>query len=265
MNGKPYEYGGGGGNGDSVDCSGFMSDIYSIYSGKPTRFTTDSDFAALGFKPGYQEGAFNIGTNGGVGENGHMAGTLPDGTNVESNGSAGVQYGGNAAGATDSQFSQQWHYPVQNTPSPGVQQTQRAAGKYTKDDFAIADGKKPWERDKESDAEDAAAIEIEAMLLTGSATDDYRKIQAALPPASNSKYTSIMTTLNTYPKAHWVMDERGGPQGTSLDYGAGQAGVIVSDDIGHDTFEKSIRSGHQSECAEHFDPGDPPQSDPGNR
>jgi hypothetical protein len=53
--------------------------------------------------------------------------------------------------------------------------TTRAAGKYTKEDFAVGDGKKPWERDTESDTEDAAAIEIEAMLhLAETPTDDYK-------------------------------------------------------------------------------------------
>ena len=120
MNGKPYDYGGNGTAGRSVDCSGFMSNLYSIYTGKPTRFTTDSNFSALGFQPGYQPGAFNIGTNGGSGENGHMAGTLPDGTHVESNGSAGVQYGGNAIGATD--FSHVYHLPSSAAPTPVIPQ-----------------------------------------------------------------------------------------------------------------------------------------------
>ena len=132
MNGKPYNYGGAG-NGN-VDCSGFMSNIYSIYTGKPTRFTTDSDFSKLGFEPGYAPGLFNVGTNGGVGENGHMAGTLPDGTKVECNGSAGAQYGGNAIGATD--FNSIWHLPasapstptIPSTPSP---QTTPMAGPIT--------------------------------------------------------------------------------------------------------------------------------------
>lgn len=174
MSGKPYNYGGAAGDPNGVDCSGYMSDIYSIYSGKPTRFTTDSDFSALGFKPGYKPGAFNIGTNGGVGENGHMAGTLPDGTPVESNGSDGVRYGGGAAGADHSQFTQKWHYdvPAATTPTTPttttVSDTTRAAGKYTKEDFAAAGNRKPWESGDAEDAEDAADIEKIA-----SATDDY--------------------------------------------------------------------------------------------
>jgi len=49
--------------------------------------------------------------------------------------------------------------------APGLKQS----GKYTKEDFAAAGSRKPWESDKDSDAEDAAAIEIEAMLMTGAA------------------------------------------------------------------------------------------------
>ena len=146
MHGKPYEYGGGGGSGNgSVDCSGYMSDIYSIYSGKPTRFTTDSDFAALGFQPGYKDGAFNIGTDGGVGTGGHMAGTMPDGTKVESGGTNGVQYGGAAIGAQD--FAQQWHYPVSSGPAAGVAPTQRAAS--ATDDYEMWKHEHGEEADRE--------------------------------------------------------------------------------------------------------------------
>ena len=240
MNGKPYEYGGGhGGPSNSVDCSGFMSNLYSIYSGKPTAFSTNSDFAALGFQPGYKPGAFNIGTNGGVGENGHMAGTLPDGTNVESNGSNGVQYGGSAVGATDGQFSQQWHYPVANTPTPGTtpaattaQPTTRAAGKYTKDDFAIADGKKPWERDKPAPAPEEAADlkEIEAMM---------RVAMPFIP--ENTGRTQRPGTMGTYIKAHDYFDRMGAPGDGVLDYGAG---------LGHsaqfgDTYEPNPKNGFE--------------------
>lgn len=122
-NGMPYEYGGTGSNGSSYDCSGLMANYYSLYTGKPLgdrpdSFNTASDFESFGFKPGYLPGAFNIGTNGGSGENGHMAGTLPDGTNVESNGSAGVQYGGNAIGAQD--FPMVYHLPPPPSAAPST-------------------------------------------------------------------------------------------------------------------------------------------------
>lgn len=101
-NGQPYIYG------SLNDCSGHLSDILSAATGQPVRFVTGSDFAAMGWKPGFDPGGFNIGTDGGIGPNGHMAGTL-FGVDVESNGSNGVQYGGNALGALD--FPMVWHWP----------------------------------------------------------------------------------------------------------------------------------------------------------
>ncbi|OZC55057.1 hypothetical protein CH289_07635 [Rhodococcus sp. RS1C4] len=99
-NGMPYVYG-------ALDCSGYWSGIYNAYTGKDVRFTTDSDFAALGFVQGYDPGGFNIGTNGGSGQNGHMAGDL-FGTPAES-GSSGIVYGAGAQSAQD--FPMVWHLP----------------------------------------------------------------------------------------------------------------------------------------------------------
>ncbi|MCA1009002.1 tape measure protein [Rhodococcus hoagii] len=104
-NGEGYVYG-------ALDCSGYLSGIYSKLTGKNVRFTTASDFAALGFVPGYDPNGFSVGTNGGVGENGHMAGTLY-GTNVESASGAGIRYGSGAQGATD--FPEVWHLPEAST------------------------------------------------------------------------------------------------------------------------------------------------------
>lgn len=113
-NGLPYVY--GGSSGDSWDCSGYMSGIHNRLTGQSVRYVTGSDFASLGYEPGYDPNGFSIGTNGGVGENGHMAGTL-FGVNVESDGSNGVQYGGGANGAND--FPMVWHLPrsLWNPPS----------------------------------------------------------------------------------------------------------------------------------------------------
>lgn len=115
VNGTPYQM---GGTGPTVyDCSGFMSDLYAAMTGQsydgPRLFTTESDFSKLGFVPGYQEGAFNIGVhNGGGGANSHMAGTLPNGVNVEATSGQGARYGGPAHGALDKQFEKQYHLPV---------------------------------------------------------------------------------------------------------------------------------------------------------
>ena len=90
QNGKPYIYG-------PQDCSWYMSGIYNQLTGKNVRFTTASDFTAFGFKPGSDPNGFTIGTDGGLGQNGHMAGRLL-GTAVESDGTNGVQFGGKADG-----------------------------------------------------------------------------------------------------------------------------------------------------------------------
>lgn len=100
----------------------------------------------------------------------------------------------------------------------------KVAGKYTKDDFAVADGKKPWERDTESDADDAAAIEIEAMAFN-----------------PNTQHTQLgKSTLRTYFKAHDYLDGKKAPRGRTLDFGAGRgySGLPVKDGgLGYHTFE----------------------------
>lgn len=100
--GRPYGYA------TLDDCSGHLSDVFNAGTGQGVRFTTASDFAGMGWAPGYDPNGFSIGTNGGVGEDGHMAGTLY-GVNIESDGSNGVQYGGGADGAQD--FPMVWHWP----------------------------------------------------------------------------------------------------------------------------------------------------------
>lgn len=113
--GKPYQYGGVGN--PSWDCSGFMSGIYAILTGKDpnTRyFTTESDFDSMGFVKGLGgPGDFSIGVmRGGGGPNSHMGGTLGD-LDVES-GSNGVLAGDGAMGASD--FPLQWHLPLSGDP-----------------------------------------------------------------------------------------------------------------------------------------------------
>lgn len=110
--GRRYEYGGVGPN---FDCSGYQSAIYAAFMGLPQGrryFTTESDFEALGFKPGYMPGAYNIGiSRGGGGRLSHMAATLPNGVNAESGGEHNsTMYGGPAKGALD--FPLQFYLPV---------------------------------------------------------------------------------------------------------------------------------------------------------
>lgn len=104
--GKQYQYG------TLYDCSGFMSQVYNQLTGRQMpRFNTESDLAAYGFVRGSKPGTFQLGIHhGGGGPNSHMAGTLPDGRNVESGGS-GVQIGAGAHGAFDPQFEDHWYLP----------------------------------------------------------------------------------------------------------------------------------------------------------
>jgi hypothetical protein len=116
-NGEPYVYG-------ALDCSGYMSGIYDQLTGKTIRFVTDSNFSQFGFVPGLDLNGFSIGSDGGSGENGHMAGTL-FGTNVESDGTRGIQYGGTAHGAANFPLvwhlpGTQWNPPVSNQTTPGT-------------------------------------------------------------------------------------------------------------------------------------------------
>ncbi|WP_238558918.1 phage tail tape measure protein [Rhodococcus rhodnii] len=112
QSGKPYQYGGVGN--PSFDCSGLVSFAYALLTGKDPGqrwFTTESDFAALGFLPGLGgPDDLSIGVhNGGGGQYSHMAGTLA-GVPFES-GSNGVIYGAGAAGADDAQFENRYHLP----------------------------------------------------------------------------------------------------------------------------------------------------------
>jgi hypothetical protein len=116
--GKPYQYGGTGN--PSWDCSGIAGGLYAKATGKPTNkryFTTNSDFGALGWKPGLGGPTdLSIGTNGGLGTGGHMASTV-GGLNVESSGSDGVEVGAGALGAAD--FPKRWHIPLGGNPTGG--------------------------------------------------------------------------------------------------------------------------------------------------
>ncbi|ORL86109.1 hypothetical protein A5N78_20605 [Prescottella equi] len=106
-NGEGYVYGG-------LDCSGYLSEVFNAGTGQSVRFVTGSDFEAMGWEPGYDPNGFSIGTDKGVGENGHMAGSL-FGVNIESDGSNGIQYGGSADGPLD--FPYVYHWPGASRPS----------------------------------------------------------------------------------------------------------------------------------------------------
>ncbi|MBF9316556.1 phage tail tape measure protein [Mycobacteroides chelonae] len=121
-----------------ADCSGAVSDLVEVIQNgvssparlfDTTAFATDASAAKLGFLPGYQPGAFNVGVNPLPGQQGHMAATLPNGMNFESGGGHGPMLGGAAAGALDKQFNKQYYMPVgggTTAPSPVAPTTQYA-------------------------------------------------------------------------------------------------------------------------------------------
>ena len=103
------------------DCSGTMSELANVATGRPPRsslMTTVNEgswLAERGFIMGRGgPGTFRIGwfDNGG-GANGHTAGTLPDGTNVESSGSTGMfTMGATARGADAAMFDKHAYLPM---------------------------------------------------------------------------------------------------------------------------------------------------------
>lgn len=103
------------------DCSSSMSELANVATGRPPRsslMTTVNEgswLAERGFIMGRGgPGTFRIGWfDHGGGANGHTAGTLPDGTNVESSGSTGMfTMGANARGADASMFDKHAYLPM---------------------------------------------------------------------------------------------------------------------------------------------------------
>ncbi|MFJ1461841.1 phage tail tape measure protein [Nocardia sp. N2S4-5] len=121
--GKPYQYAGVGN--PSWDCSGFISAAYALLRGLDPRtrwFTTESDFASLGFRTGLDPTGrgLNIGVyRGGGGQYSHMAGDLA-GVALESGGN-GVQVGAGAQSASSGNLPLKFYLPgtLFNPPDDG--------------------------------------------------------------------------------------------------------------------------------------------------
>lgn len=114
--GTPYTM-----NSPRQDCSSSMSELANVATGRAPRsslMTTVNEGSWLkdrGFIMGQGgPGTFRIGWfDKGGGANGHTAGTLPDGTNVESSGRTGMfTMGSNARGANDPMFDHQAFLPM---------------------------------------------------------------------------------------------------------------------------------------------------------
>lgn len=115
----PAKYLMGGFSPSAIDCSGFVSAVVNVATGRApfesrmSTVTEGSWLKSLGFKPGRGgDGDLRVGWwDKGGGANGHTAGTFPDGTNFESNGSEGVVIGGQT-GASDGQFTHHAYLPM---------------------------------------------------------------------------------------------------------------------------------------------------------
>ena len=116
VEGAPYVWGGV----NWGDCSGAVSAIANYVTGRApfgSRFATmteGSELASRGFQSGLgPSGALNIGWYNGGPYGGHTALTLPNNVNFEMGGSRGDgQYGGSAAGARDSMFTDHAFLPA---------------------------------------------------------------------------------------------------------------------------------------------------------
>ena len=101
------------------------------------------------------------------------------------------------------------------TAPKAVAPTTRAAGKYTKEDFANSGGKKPWETDTaattRAPVEEDDLKEIEAMI---------RQAESLTNP-EHSQDTTRRNTIATYLASHDLLNGLGAPKGHSLDFGAG--------------------------------------------
>jgi hypothetical protein len=103
---KPYRWGGGGPG--SFDCSGITGAAYGKLTGRgggngQRYFTTHSNFASLGFRPG--KGTYTIGVQPGK----HMAGNLAGLPFEARSTKTGIFVGGSARSVTS--FPQQWYLP----------------------------------------------------------------------------------------------------------------------------------------------------------
>lgn len=117
--GGQYDWGGTDLVNGLADCSGAVSELVAALTGRGTGGgrlfnagpSTAADLEGLGFQPGFQPGAMNVGWRVGGPGGGHMAATLPSGTNFEAGGgTGGIAYGGPAVGAAS--FPNQMYLPV---------------------------------------------------------------------------------------------------------------------------------------------------------
>lgn len=131
------QYAMGGFSRAMVDCSGFVSAVVNVATGRPafseraSTVTMGNFLRQRGFKEGQGgPGDLTVGwwDNGG-GANGHAALTTPSGLNAEST-TGGVRYGSSAAGgrSNNGQFSNFMYLPISRTTDRAIQQTAENTG-----------------------------------------------------------------------------------------------------------------------------------------
>ena len=147
QSGKEYQYGGVGN--PSWDCSGFISAAYALVKGLSpfTRwFTTESDFASLGFLPGLDPTGRGLSVGiyrGGGGQYSHMAGLL-NGTPLES-GANGVRVGSGAQTAASGQLPLKFYLPASSFNPPDAGGRRRRT----------RESEKTWDQSKDLELESA--------------------------------------------------------------------------------------------------------------
>lgn len=163
----PATYAMGGFSSQSIDCSGFVAGVVNTalgldaFSSRMSTVTEGDWLSAKGATLGRGgPGTLRIGWwDQGGGANGHTAGTFPDGTNFESNGSEGVVIGGKT-GADDPSFTDHAYFPTigdlgQNYGLPPDTRTEKEKIA----DTIISEGKKRGMSDKQIKAAVMATLE----------------------------------------------------------------------------------------------------------
>ncbi|MET8650620.1 transglycosylase SLT domain-containing protein [Nocardia aurea] len=202
------------------DCSGLISQLANVAAGLAPlagRMATGNEgewLAAHGWSYGRGgAGAFRVGwiNDPSMPAGGHTAGTLPNGVNVESNGEAGVQYGGAAAGYNHPMFNQWSYLQMQATAGgTGVGGSAASVPGVTTQSVLNAQADLPGKRsDKELQrlqgeaAVDAANSERNAVYANPNSTDQdkiaadlkYQQSQNSLESSQKDSDTDDVPTL----------------------------------------------------------------------
>lgn len=219
------------------DCSGTMSQLVNAALGldpKADRMSTMTAakwLAGKGALPGVgPAGTFRMGwKNGGPG-GGHMAGTLPDGTNVEMGGAnGGYTLGGSAKGADDPSFTDHAYLPIEalypDGMASGSVQSPYGAGSTSGGSYSAPDQKAVREaQQKVSDADSrvSQAEQKQKELKADAKQSEKDKAQTDLDKAKREA-KDARTDLDTVMKGKFTPGKAGKSSGQG---GLGQFGEL---------------------------------------